>query len=194
MTGIAETITGSNFTGSTSASFGAGVTVSNFTVVSDTSITVTIDIAAGATAGARNVQVTNLTGTGTGSGLFTVNTVTTLGAPAPINLGHMGVANSPVTASSTGTITTNGTSWQVTAKDQKASNPGFMNTSVDGTGTKLNNKLKIGKTASPSTDADQGITYSAGDTALPLYVSQTIVSGDTAGSYSIVITFTVSTP
>jgi len=67
---LAITITGTNFTGATSVSFGPGVTVT-FTVVSPTQINATITIAMGADTGARNVTVTTPQGSATRS--FTVN-------------------------------------------------------------------------------------------------------------------------
>jgi hypothetical protein len=66
------TITGTNLTGATSVSFGAGITVSNYTVNSGTQITSNITIAAAATPGARNVSVTTPGGTGTLNNGFTV--------------------------------------------------------------------------------------------------------------------------
>lgn len=67
---LAITITGTNFTGATSVSFGSGITVT-FTVVSPTQINTTITISMGADTGARNVTVTTPQGSETRS--FTVN-------------------------------------------------------------------------------------------------------------------------
>ncbi len=62
-TGLGLTLTGTGLTGTTSLNFsGNGISVSGLTVVSDTSVTATINIAAGATAGARNVTVTTPAG------------------------------------------------------------------------------------------------------------------------------------
>jgi hypothetical protein len=66
------TITGTNFNGATSVSFGTGITVNDFDVDSNTQITASISIAAGATLGTRNVSVTTPQGTGTLTGGFTV--------------------------------------------------------------------------------------------------------------------------
>jgi outer membrane protein assembly factor BamB len=66
-------ITGTNFTGATAISFGAGIMVNGFTVVSDTQITASITIAAGASPGTRDVSVTTPNGTGTINNGFTVN-------------------------------------------------------------------------------------------------------------------------
>ena len=63
-------LTGTNLSGVTSVSFGTGITVTSFTVNSNTQITVTICIDANATPGDRNVSVT--TPAGTWTGLFTV--------------------------------------------------------------------------------------------------------------------------
>jgi len=59
------TITGTNFTGATSVSFGTGITVT-FTVASPTQINASITIAPGAVMGARSVTVTTPQGSGNG--------------------------------------------------------------------------------------------------------------------------------
>jgi hypothetical protein len=58
-------ITGAYFTGATTVSFGAGITVNSFTVVSPTQITASISIGAAAAAGLRDVSVTTPGGTAT---------------------------------------------------------------------------------------------------------------------------------
>lgn len=72
---LTVTIAGSNLSGATALSFGAGITINEFRVVSDTEITVQIAIASGAEAGDRDVTVTTAQGTGTAPGAFTVNEV-----------------------------------------------------------------------------------------------------------------------
>jgi len=66
------TIGGTNFTGATAVSFGDGITVNSFTVVSTTQITTNISISATATLGSRDVSVTTPDGTGTLTDGFTV--------------------------------------------------------------------------------------------------------------------------
>jgi hypothetical protein len=76
------TITGSGFVaGATVSASGAGVTVGNVTVGSATQLTAILTVASGATAGARDVTVTNSSGgDGTLTGGFTVLTPPT---PSP---------------------------------------------------------------------------------------------------------------
>jgi len=63
-TGLVVTLTGTGLTGATSVNFsGGGIAVTTLTVNSDTSVSATINIAAGAAAGARNVTVTAPGGT-----------------------------------------------------------------------------------------------------------------------------------
>jgi subtilisin family serine protease len=70
---VSVTITGSGFGIGSTASFGAGITVSSLTVASATQLTATLTIAAGAAPGARDVTVTNsVGGGGTLAGGFTV--------------------------------------------------------------------------------------------------------------------------
>ena len=58
-------ITGNHFICATAVSFGSGITVNSFTVNSASQITASINIAANATLGARDVSVTTSGGTGT---------------------------------------------------------------------------------------------------------------------------------
>ncbi|MCL0090882.1 Ig-like domain-containing protein, partial [Dehalococcoidia bacterium] len=69
-------IWGEHFTGAMAVSFGEGITVNRFAVVSPTRIDVNISIAADAEAGPRNVSVTTPGGTGVLPGGFTVRDVT----------------------------------------------------------------------------------------------------------------------
>jgi hypothetical protein len=65
-------ITGNYFTGATAVSFGSDITINSLTVNSDTQITTSITIAAGATPGVRDVSVAALGGTGILPNGFTV--------------------------------------------------------------------------------------------------------------------------
>ncbi len=94
------TLTGTNFpTGAIIGLSGTGITVSNATVVSSTSITATFTIAAGATIGVQNVTVQTSNGT-SGSQTFTV---TLLGAgvssTSPANGATAVPINDKITAS-----------------------------------------------------------------------------------------------
>lgn len=68
---IALVITGSNFTGATSVSFGAGIAVT-FTVASPTQINASITISPAVEPGTRDVSVTTAGGTATGTSIFSV--------------------------------------------------------------------------------------------------------------------------
>jgi hypothetical protein len=65
-------ITGTNFTGTTGVSFGAGITVNSFTEDSSTQITANITIGGAASTGFRDVSVTTSEGTGTLTNGFNV--------------------------------------------------------------------------------------------------------------------------
>ncbi len=69
---LTVTISGSNLTGTISVGFGPDIAVNDFRVVSDTEITVKINIASGAKAGGRDVTVTTPQGTGTAPAAFAV--------------------------------------------------------------------------------------------------------------------------
>ncbi len=66
------TITGTYLTGATAVSFGSGITVNSYTVVSSSQITANITISSSATLGDRDVSVTTPVGTGTLTGGFKV--------------------------------------------------------------------------------------------------------------------------
>jgi len=109
---LSVTVTGSGYVqGSTSFSFGSGITVNSTTVNSATSATVSVSIAGGASAGTRNVTVTNPTpggGTATLTNGFTVTVpeVPTLSvSPSNISLPNTaGSSTINVTNSGTGTL------------------------------------------------------------------------------------------
>jgi IPT/TIG domain len=95
--GLTLTLAGSGLTAATSVNFsGGGITVTGFTVNSDTQITATVNIAAGAAAGARNVTVTGVGGTSNAvtftvtvppAGLFSISPVTgARGTTQPVTL------------------------------------------------------------------------------------------------------------
>jgi hypothetical protein len=77
--------------------------------------------------------------------------------------------------------------WQVTAND--TANGGYMKSG----GTPLNSMLQISGNGTGYAYAVPGITYTGtGNGTLPLWVKQNIAGNETAGAYSIVITFTGS--
>jgi len=73
MTGIL--VTGTNLTGATAVSFGAGITINSFIVDNATQITVNITVSAAAALGLRNVAVTTPLGTGTKNNAFAISDV-----------------------------------------------------------------------------------------------------------------------
>jgi hypothetical protein len=75
-TNVPVTLTGTNLTGATAISAGAGITVSGLAVVNATTVTATFAIAAGATPGAQNVTITTPGGT-SGSVVFTITSAPT---------------------------------------------------------------------------------------------------------------------
>jgi len=98
---VAVTLTGTNFAaGSTISLSGTGVTVSNVTVASNTSITATFTIAATAPTGAQNVTVTSRSKI-SGSQAFTVNS----GAPTLTSVSpSSGAQGQAVSVTLTGTL------------------------------------------------------------------------------------------
>ena len=66
------TITGTGFIGTTAVSFGQGITVNSFEVVSSTQITANIRISTRAKTGSRNVSITSPAGKSIGRRKFTV--------------------------------------------------------------------------------------------------------------------------
>ena len=97
--GVAVTLTGTNFiTGATIGVSGAGITVSNTTVVSATQITATFAIAGNTSTGAQNVTVTTSSGT-SGAQPFIVDLlVPTLSSTNPVNGATVVPTNREITA------------------------------------------------------------------------------------------------
>jgi hypothetical protein len=89
---LTVTITGANFDGATSVSFGSGITVEGFSINSSTEITAEITIGAKAAKGPRDVSVTSAWGTATktkgfsvaggGGGVCSGGALATPGAPS----------------------------------------------------------------------------------------------------------------
>ncbi len=90
-------ITGTNFTGATAVSFGAGITINSFSVVTDTLIAVSITIAGTAALGPRGVLVTTSGGVGALAGGFTAT------APA-VTSPFSGTVTIDAVAAPTGTV------------------------------------------------------------------------------------------
>jgi hypothetical protein len=106
--------------------------------------------------------------------------------PSSIDLGAMHTGVNTGSSSQAGTVTCNAASWQVTAKDQKGNNTGYMTSGSNA----LDSKFQISKDGSTYSNADTGITYTGNPTTLPLYARQVVESSDRVGSYSIITTFT----
>jgi hypothetical protein len=118
----------------------------------------------------------------------TIGSSIAVNAPSSIVLGTPMIVGDNTAASTTaGTVTTNGITWHVSVT---AANGGLLSNGTNN----LTNKLKICP-ESPYNDtsavyADVGLTYGSNPTTLPFSASQTVVSGDKNGSYSIILTFT----
>jgi hypothetical protein len=139
-TTISVTLTGTGLTGATAVNvarqggggggggFTNGVTVSGFTVNSDTSITATFVIAGNATAAARNVSVTNAAGP-SGNVTFTVANppVATLASINPISFTHSTTGNSTILVTLTGANFTAGTTVAVSGNNVTVSGVTVVN-------------------------------------------------------------------
>ena len=135
-TGLAVTLTGTGLTGTTAVNFAnTGVMVTGFTVTSATTVTATINIAAGATAGAGNVTVTGAGGTS--------NAVTFTVTVPPIGLTSI----SPNTGvlGTTETVTLTGISFQgtVALPAHNATSIGITGSGISYTGFTVVNDTTI---------------------------------------------------
>ena len=196
---ISETLTGSSFDTDPTAVItititGTGVTADTVVVSNDTTITAHFHLAAGPTtmSSVRDVYVHQSGQDSTDVVTFTVVGYIAITAPSAISMGVMVVGGTTTKSSTTpGTVETNDASTSVLAADAKVSHAGKMDTVGDGSGTLLTDKFQISQTNGSYANADSGFSYT-NPTSLPFYVSQQVVSGDTAGSYQITITFTGS--
>ena len=184
-------ITGTNFVdGETTVNIdGEDVSPSAVTFNSATDIDCDFTIGADAASGVRNVTVT--VGGKTSTSLsFTVTAFITVTAPNTIVLGYM-TADGTATGSNeeNGSVATNSATWTVTAADETTL--GYMKDEE----VSLDAKMDIGRTGAVPVTAEVGFDYTQAtdvDKDLPFFVSQDISSDETAGSYSITITFTGS--
>jgi hypothetical protein len=186
------TITGTNFVdGQTTVTVANYVTVGTLTVTT-TTITATYTIASEALSGSQTVTVNAAGQEATTS--FLIDTVTTLGNISPFSIGTLNL-NGTKTGSVvlTDLVTSNGTSWQVLVDDARTTgNDGFMET---GTNDPLANAFMINKVNTSYVSAAEGFSYVNTDTKSPtLYYSQETGASETAGEYTITLTFTLSTP
>jgi hypothetical protein len=100
-TSVPVTLTGTSLTGAAAVNAGAGITVTNFVVVSSTQITATLGIAATATQGSRNITVTTPAGV---TNAVTFNVLPPSQPPAITSINSpftRGVNNQNVTVSGT---------------------------------------------------------------------------------------------
>jgi hypothetical protein len=150
-----------------------------------------------------NAQIEAISGSLTqiNSGTITVPVILIVTAPSAINLNVLVVGQTTTGYSVTsGSVVSNYANWSVSATDAsggtKTTNYGYMTTNADGSGSKLTDAFRIGKVSGNYYASNSpGLTYNgAGDGSLPFYVSQSVVSNDAAGLYTITITFIVSTP
>jgi len=111
-------------------------------------------------------------------------------APSAIAFGNFTIGVNSGSSATPGTVTTNATSWSVTAKDQNGTDhSGCMMLSGSNC---LSGMLQISSSGSNYTGAATGITYDNNPTTLPLYVQQNVKATDTRGDYTITIVFTAS--
>jgi hypothetical protein len=116
----------------------------------------------------------------------------TVVAPSAIAFGNFVYGDNIKQSTTNGTVTVvpgsrnpSAVNWQVTAND--TANGGYMKNG----GTPLNSMLLISGNGTGYANAVPGITYTGtGNGTLPFWVKQNITGNETAGSYSIVITFT----
>jgi len=185
-------ISGTDFAGATTVSFGTGVTVNSFTANSATQITATICIDANATPGARNVSVSTSVGTGTLTGGFTVvqqNTLIGTGAPTS----HGSSLSAPTTPAPP--VSLPSLVIQSASLSAKTVTPGTPITVTADIANKsaVNGNKKVTLYVNGQVETTQGITVnSGGSTKLTFNVSRSepgdyivYVDGVPAGSFKV---------
>jgi len=184
-------ITGTNFTGATAVSFGAGITTNSYTVSSATQLTATITIAAGAATGLRDVSVTTHDGTGTRIGGFTV-VAAPLAPLAPTQPTSL-ISTSPSHSSSGGGVPTvpqgpapisNITVENISLSSAKVGPgaPVTVTANVVNKGT-ADGSSRIKLYVNGQEEAHQGVTLSSGSSTPVKF----IVSRDEPGTYSVYV-------
>jgi IPT/TIG domain len=157
-------ISGTNFyPGVTVAFSGTGVTVNSVTLVDAGTIRTNVTVSLSATAGARNVTVTNVdTQAATGTGAFTVNAAPTVASVTPLQ-GGAGVLNQDLTIYGTGFENGATTSF---------GGPGIIVTSVDYTSvTSLTAHIAITSTNLRGTGINLIISNPDGAVSIPFPIA-----------------------
>ncbi len=196
---LSPVITGTDFTGATAVSFGAGITVDDFIVDNATQITADITIDGAATPGARDVSVTTAGGTGTLTGGFTVNAAPSIEISAPTDITDWALSpqgDQPNEQEGTLGVTCSG-GWEVTAKDAEAATGGKM-TDWDGadySDIQLSNYLTVATDGYEVELPDEDtIATGSGNDSVYVYFRQDVSWSDQVlpegHSYRIIITFT----
>jgi hypothetical protein len=126
----------------------------------------------------------------------------TLNAPSLSSFTTFTVGDNTGSATAGSVITSGTTSWALTVADAKTNNNGKMTVNGENSSgaIKLTNAIQVGMTAptvgaiSEYQTALQGASgYSDNGTfSIPLFFKQTIVTDDTAGSYKITLTYTLT--
>jgi hypothetical protein len=138
-------------------------------------------------------ETTDVTGDFQSSSTFT--------APSSVTLTTFDVGDNTGSATTAGNIDTNTSGWTLTVQDSKTYNNGYM--TKDGAdladAVVLDSPIQVGTTAvgvgtiASYQTALQGQADYGNPTAtfsIPLYVKQTIIETDQAGSYQITLTYT----
>ncbi|MEI6208005.1 MAG: IPT/TIG domain-containing protein [Desulfuromonadales bacterium] len=184
-TSQAVTISGANFVSGAglASNFGTGVTVNSTTFVDANTLTANVTVSTSATAGTRNVIVTNPdTQTGTGTNAFTVGARPTVTTAAPAT-GALGATNLNVTINGTNFVAGaplaavfSGTGITVTSTTFVSATQLSANINIDAAATLSARTITV-------TNGDKGVSSAAGSFTVidPTAVNITSVSPTTIG-------------
>ena len=176
---LSAVITGTNLLGTTSISFGTGITINSFTINSTTHITTNISVTAAAAPGARNVSIITRVGTCTLPSGFTVLAHNVFTTPTQSSSAG-GVSSAPVGPAPIANLTVQNASLSTDRVAPGASVTVTAN--VANTGT-ADGSSQIKLYVNGQEEAHQGVTLSSGSRT-PIKFT---VSRDEPGSYSVYV-------
>jgi hypothetical protein len=132
----------------------------------------------------------------------TLGSTFTLIAPSDASFSTFVVGTTNTGTSTAGSVEATGTAgWTLTVTDEKSLTTGYMTIGgADDVSKRLTNPIQVGMTAGTvgtigayQTALTEATGYGTNTTfSIPLFLKQTIVGGDAAGSYKITLTYTAT--
>jgi len=180
-------ITGSNFEGEPTVSFGSGIKINSQKLNNPQTLKVNITIEASAATGARSVTVTNPADAGTGFGTFTVGGAPTVTSTSPSSRGQ-GASSQEITVAGTNfengaSVSFSGTGVTVNSTTFESAAQLKANVTVESGASTGARTVTVTNTDGTTASLASGFTVNAG----PTVTSSSPSSGDRGGTEEVTV-------